>query len=103
MWSQCHREVAWERVTKKGAHRDYLPVNLGLELFTLLGPPDFLPTQPINECGGCLHLLPAHVGIVEQVLHSEMRNISDNISKLLSRDVLHSHLKLHGGISQLAK
>lgn len=63
----------WKRkwVAKKGAHKDYLPINLRLELLTLLGPPDFLPTQAINERGGCLHLLPAHVGIIEQVLHSE--------------------------------
>lgn len=90
-------------MAKKGAHKDYLPINLGLELLTLLGPPDFLSTQPVNECGGCLHLLPAHVGIVEQVLKSEMRNVSDNILKLSRRDVLSLWIKLPGGISQLAK
>lgn len=84
-------------MSKKGAHEDYLPVNLRLELLALLCPPDFLSTQPINERGGCLHLLPAHVGIIEQVLHSEMRNVSDNTLKLSSRDVLRSHVKLRGG------
>lgn len=71
-----------------------LPINLCSELFALLGPPDFFSTQPIDERGGRLHLLPTHVRIVEQILHLEMRNGSDNISK---------HIKPHGGISQFAK
>lgn len=80
-----------------------LPINLCSELFALLSPPDFFSTQSIDECGGRLHLLPTHVRIVEQILHLEMRNGSDNISKHLSRGVLCSHIKPHEGISQFAK
>lgn len=81
-------------MAEKEAHTDCLPINLGLELLALLRPPDFLPAQPVDERGGCLHLLPAHVGIVEQILHSEMRNVSDNIVKFLSRNMSRSRIKL---------
>lgn len=96
-------QVGQEWVAKTGAHTDCLPINLGLELLALLRPADFLPAQPVDERGGCLHLLPAHVGIVEQVLHSGMRNVSDNMVKLSGRDMSCPGIKLRGGISQLAK
>lgn len=55
--------------------RKGIPINLSFELFTLLSPPDFLPTQPVDEGGRRLHLLPARVGVVEQVLHAQRRGL----------------------------